>query len=274
MTARTTRLRLWDACVLLFCAAILCGTFGAVGDNGRGRAKEAVCLANLHKWGGIFQAYLDDHNGYFMEGESGLPDGGSNRWVEALSPYHEYNERFMCCPEATVPEVELDGSSNTGPHRFGSEFAWGYTSTPEWPRPMKGSYSINGWCSNPAPGQGPFSYPADSYWRTSEVEGAAAIPVLVGALQVHIRPRHYDCPPVYDWAPRMPRSDEMEFACVNRHGGTVGCLFMDWSARKVGLKELWTLKWHRKFDTSGPWTTAGGVTRSDWPLWMREFKVY
>ena len=51
-------------------------------------------------------------------------------------------------------------------------------------------------------------------------------------------------------------------------------LFMDWSVRKVGLKELWTLKWSRDFDTAGPWTLAGGVKPEDWPAWMQRFKDY
>ena len=38
--------------------------------------------------------------------------------------------------------------------------------------------------------------------------------------------------------------------------------------------ELWTLKWHRNFDTTGPWTKAGGVQPADWPEWMRRFKDY
>jgi len=44
--------------------------------------------------------------------------------------------------------------------------------------------------------------------------------------------------------------------------------------RTVGLKELWTLKWHREFDTAGPWTKAGGVLPGDWPEWLRKFKDY
>jgi len=42
----------------------------------------------------------------------------------------------------------------------------------------------------------------------------------------------------------------------------------------VGLKELWTLKWHRKYETAGPWTRGGGVQPSDWPDWMSELKDY
>jgi prepilin-type processing-associated H-X9-DG protein len=63
-------------------------------------------------------------------------------------------------------------------------------------------------------------------------------------------------------------------ACINRHDGYVNSLFMDWSVRKVGLKELWTLKWHREYDTRNPWTKAGGVKPEDWPQWMRRFRDY
>jgi hypothetical protein len=69
-------------------------------------------------------------------------------------------------------------------------------------------------------------------------------------------------------------SGEMNHFCINRHGGLVGMLFMDWSARRVGMKELWTLKWHRAYNTTGAWTKAGGVNPDDWPIWLRRFKEY
>lgn len=67
---------------------------------------------------------------------------------------------------------------------------------------------------------------------------------------------------------------EMMHFCINRHEGAINQLFMDWSVRKVALKELWKLKWHRQFDTNGPWTRTGGVRQGDWPEWMRNFKEY
>ena len=61
---------------------------------------------------------------------------------------------------------------------------------------------------------------------------------------------------------------------IDRHNSVINHLFMDWSVRKVGLKELWTFKWHRKFPQNGFWTMAGGVQMSDWPEWMRQLKDY
>jgi hypothetical protein len=58
------------------------------------------------------------------------------------------------------------------------------------------------------------------------------------------------------------------------HGGFQNTVSCDGAARKVGMKELWTLQWSRSFDINGPWTKAGGVAPDDWPQWMRGFKDY
>jgi len=62
--------------------------------------------------------------------------------------------------------------------------------------------------------------------------------------------------------------------CINRHHGSINGLFLDFSVRPIGLKELWTLRWHLEWDRAGPWTKAGGVQPEDWPRWMRGFKDY
>lgn len=63
-------------------------------------------------------------------------------------------------------------------------------------------------------------------------------------------------------------------ACIDRHDGGINMLFMDFSTRKVGLKELWTLKWNKEFNTAGKWTKAGGVLPEYWPEWMQKYKDY
>jgi prepilin-type processing-associated H-X9-DG protein len=86
-------------------------------------------------------------------------------------------------------------------------------------------------------------------------------------------PDDVEYPPEYE-GEYGPWSWWMPDICINRHDRGINVLFMDGSVRKVGLKELWTLKWHREFDTVNPWTRAGGIQPTDWPEWMRKFKDY
>jgi len=70
-------------------------------------------------------------------------------------------------------------------------------------------------------------------------------------------------------------TNEWNLIFIDRHTGYINCVFADFhTVRKVGLKELWNLKWHQNFDTAGPWTKAGGADPTDWPDWMTSFKDY
>ena len=61
----------------------------------------------------------------------------------------------------------------------------------------------------------------------------------------------------------------MHFA-IDRHQGKVNTLFLDFSARPVGVKELWTLKWSKSFDSA--YTTRFGGPRpfNFWPDWIED----
>jgi prepilin-type processing-associated H-X9-DG protein len=102
---------------------------------------------------------------------------------------------------------------------------------------------------------------------TFSSRGQANIPVILDSPERMGRHRSIPRPP-------MRNGSGMHTFCINRHNGHVNSLFLDWSVRRVGLKELWTLKWDNEYDTAGPWTKAGGVQPEDWPLWMRGFKDY
>jgi prepilin-type N-terminal cleavage/methylation domain-containing protein/prepilin-type processing-associated H-X9-DG protein len=86
-----------------------------------------------------------------------------------------------------------------------------------------------------------------------------------------------DPPPPYDDMPRgIPTYKDTRACsvCIDRHQGGINILFLDASVRKIGLKELWTLRWNDGFNRTGPWTKAGGVQCHDWPEWMRRFREY
>jgi hypothetical protein len=244
-----------DVVVLLSCLVFVLLALGAMGAGGRGRAREIVCIENLRRWGAVFDGFVQDNDGYFLSGEGG---GSGSWWIEPLRKYYK-DSRLLLCPEATTQSTTWQMVQYVG----------GY-------HPIVGSYGLNGWTCNPRGGWEVLGrWGPDSYWKTRMFQAGGSIPVFVDMLWHDAWPRYTDQPPVFsgfDWG--MVNVNEMQQVCINRHNGAVGCLFMDWSARKVGLKELWTLKWHRTFNTEGPWTKAGGVTPADWPQWMREFKDF
>ncbi|MHC4418240.1 MAG: hypothetical protein ACYSU6_06595 [Planctomycetota bacterium] len=265
-----------DLLVTLACVVFLLINIAAVGPRGRRHAKEMLCLSNLYKWGEIFQAFAADNDGFFMKGwhESYTP--GEDYWMAALRPYYANNDNLRCCPEATIPGTEIDGGKYGG---HGTFVAWGIFDTFEWGPPALagdyGSYGMNGWACNAPPYSLPWGRPDPrTWWRGPNAAGANNIPLFLGSQWVDGWPEEYHVPPDYDGQPAWDAGMQMGRFCINRHQGYVNSAFLDFSARKVGLKELWKLKWHRTYNLDGPWTIAGGVQPGDWPEWMQDFEDY
>ena len=235
------------------------------------QAKSAACQMNLHQWGIIWSMYTSDNDGYFHQGAGGFRD---ERWPNTIRSYYSREPKIRCCPDAPKTRVQSEGY-------IGSFSAWGVFTgnTRWWQKGDYGSYGLNWWlCNTPSPPGGNY-YPGQgalvNNWRHANVKGAAYIPIFFDCSWYGVWPREIDQPPEWDGQPRMTQhTNEMIACCINRHQGTINSAFVDWSVRKVRLKKLWTLKWHREYNTEGPWTTAGGCGPSDWPEWMRHFKDY
>jgi len=60
--------------------------------------------------------------------------------------------------------------------------------------------------------------------------------------------------------------------CINQYQQGINGISWDYHIKRIGLKQLRTLKWGRSFSPAGIWTTAGGVRPEDRPDWMRNFK--
>jgi len=257
----------------------------------RNQARAMVCQANLKQWGTTLALYTEDNQGRFPAGGVGT-DGlwllrgvflsGDDPNADPGALHHFGTRGIACCPMATKPSGDstlsaVGGSSWFGPRyrvelTQGSTFAaWEITS----PAPaFRGSYGYNQWLftrfygslgMSPTLGAGQIDLDVLS------LKGRAVIPTLLDAAIPWSRPRRADRPPPRDNA-KGP--GEMSAFCINRHSGHVNGVFLDWSVRKIGLKELWTLKWSAEFDRAGPWTKAGGVQPEDWPKWMRGLKDY
>jgi prepilin-type processing-associated H-X9-DG protein len=212
--------------------------------------------------------------------ERTLPDG-TKTWVEGFGIWEllrgdpEHAELALC-PAASRLRYEMSPGTR---YIYGDTFH-AYRSEDRGSAGNRVSYGQNGWIniygdSDPSRGR---------RWYTFEERGASRIPVFFDCATQGVKPYHL-CPPhelediffAYQlFSDVVPGENVtvMSPVCMNRHNGGVNMLFMDWSVRKVGLKELWTLKWSPEFDTAGPWTKAGGALPEDWPKWMRGFKDY
>jgi prepilin-type processing-associated H-X9-DG protein len=67
---------------------------------------------------------------------------------------------------------------------------------------------------------------------------------------------------------------------VDRHNLSINMVFLDWSVRKVGLKQLWQLRWNKQKHTDGSsaWGNLNVVPDWNdplqWPEWMRNAKNF
>jgi prepilin-type N-terminal cleavage/methylation domain-containing protein/prepilin-type processing-associated H-X9-DG protein len=255
----------------------------------RRQAKAVLCRANLRQWGAVLEMYTEDNQGRLparLTGLTWLLRGSAPSEDDPLKPdiYNNvHTEGIACCPVAVKPtdatgvrdgHIIGEDDPSAPPWRLvmrrGKTFrAWEITKPGP---PFLGSYGFNGWLGEYAGHLLGRRFERQRHGRGLDVfsfRGQDKFPALLDCKTSSCRPGAYDLPP-----PEPDLWGAMSNFCINRHDGYVNGLFLDWSARKVGLKELWTLKWHSDFDTAGPWARAGGVQPEDWPKWMRNFKDY
>lgn len=235
----------------------------------RRHSKSVTCQSNLHQWDIFFSMYKANNDGKFFKATQG------NTWIEPLKTYYQdVKDSLFLCPMATKHYIENPNELITDPlldsavkKRFWAlKYIGGGTKFHAWilfePK-MFCSYGLNDWVM-------------DDRWNFTSMN----VPVLLDCIWRGARPHYLDQPPPNEYYPSTTAQgldnsySAMQYFTINRHDGGINSVFKDGSVRKVGLKELWTLKWHQWFNSTGPWTLSGGVEPSDWPQWMSKFKDY
>ncbi len=280
--------------VVIAAIALLMAVLMPALSRARKQARAVVCRSHLKQWGTAMALYTEDHEGCIpadLVAQPGLsllrglylsqegPDPNPARRSHPV-----LTEGISCCPMATRT---LDDTTygyawlNKGEYYLrvkggGTFVAWNIVI----PEPaFRGSYGLNANIFNPMN----FGIADDPRIMLPSMGGAPnrrrgvnthslrqcqSIPFLLDATIPSYR--------ILDsYTPHETEPEEVNGNfCINRHYGTINGLFLDWSVRPAGLKELWTLKWSLKFDVANKWTRAGGVKPEDWPQWMRAFKDY
>ncbi|MBN2560318.1 MAG: type II secretion system protein [Phycisphaerae bacterium] len=254
-------------------------------SRARKQARAVVCQSRERNWSIMFAAYQNEHDGRF-------PDGTYSTWDEGQEDLSYYHVPWAChmevysgsdlrdamlCP--STPTAVPPGTFHTRGKEVaaGTTFvAWRFDCDGEAKAVMRvshatyaGSYATNNFLCD--------------FWTNTRER------FQLGKVAPADLPTFFDCrvsrtalndgcseepPPYEDCDFEASVSIYATALAINRHQEGVNTVFLDGAIRKVGVKELWTLKWHHDYDTAGPWTKAGGVLPEDWPAWMHKFKDY
>jgi prepilin-type N-terminal cleavage/methylation domain-containing protein len=306
MMSKRKGFTLMELLVVIAVISLLMAILTPVVQRVRRNAKESVCQSNLRQWGMVFKMYTDEFDGNLIRNNDELA------WYYPIREYYGNTADLLLCPSAVKPSNPY--GSGAEPLYGGSLLAWGYLlprgNKPGWGG--YGSYGLNHWAYmyNKELGDGcsafsysySYSYFTDAngitsssssfsssnssnteasaprvdarYWSNAYATNANNIPLVLDSWWLYANCNPDDRPPRRDAVPRVDVSEPANYVCMDRHSTGINSLFMDWSVRKVGLKELWRLKWHRRYNMAGPWTRAGGVRPENWPKWMSKCKDY
>ncbi len=279
--------------VVIAIIALLMAVLAPALQGARKRARAVVCRNHLKQWGTTMAVYLEDQEGRF----SRAFDMFAGLWLLRglhITPRTDPNapgrelavetRGISCCPTATKTTGDPGLRALSGGQSYlemspgGTFLAW------EILKPVpafRSSYGVNRnlFASSMSIGSGSDAVSRQREINMYSLRGCDTVPAILDAGSFSCWMLRADEPPpkeepVRTSATVLVGSLYNTDLCINRHDGALNVLFLDWSVRPVGLKELWTLKWHGDFDTAGPWTRAGGVKPENWPLWMRKFKDY
>lgn len=234
----------------------------------REQGRSTVCKANLRSWGMVWRMYTDDHNGKFPDGNAGAGwERGS--WIVSLRNYWEGKDQILLCPNAKKHNVDVKWGSHMHAFEPGDDLAG---------QNELASYGLNLWCysltrTNIDNVQGRTKA---LHFQTINEKNMMNVPLFLDSMWRGGGPWYGDAsrratdpsfaairPPDYNghW---ISWPNEMMHFAMDRHSKGVNAVFVDGSVRHVGIKGLWKLKWHKKYDTG-----SGYVGK--WPEWMAGF---
>jgi prepilin-type N-terminal cleavage/methylation domain-containing protein/prepilin-type processing-associated H-X9-DG protein len=287
MAQRRTTSRAFTLVELLVVIGIIAVLIGILLPSLR-RARQAAqstqCLSNLRQLNAALVTYTQDNRNrvfpyyaanptilwqimllpYVNKSAGKLDLASSDATIRANVAQVQKSESVYFCPTARDP---VGGALATGNDGTGTAFnCWGPT------RPatggLMGSYAFNGWLyRHSVPGYDDsalISFAAggaagwdvkrarDAFWQLPAIGNTANIPTLSDGMWVDGWPKEIDKPPASLITGDKNSEQNMRRVCLRRHGYRVNVVFLDGHAEPVDLRNLWTLQWHRQWQTPTP----------------------
>lgn len=271
MSKKTQAFTLIELLVVIAIIAMLLAVLVPSLNKAKQAARSVQCKSNLRQWTIVFSMYTQAYDGKYNQGWAGN-SGDSNWWMDAGRLYYDNVDELRCCPTATQPVHNRDGSPG-GPGQGKEPFAaWGYNPNFFKNPDDYGSYGINGWLEDKPDA---WTTQDEKFWRKqTNITAPSVVPLILDAKWIDAWPEPDNAPPATETLVAGSEGSHMSRVCQNRHNEKENCAFVDGRVETIGLKQLWTLKWHRNYNIGGPWTTGGRVNSTAWPEWMRGFEDY
>ena len=262
--------------------------------NVREQARNSMCMQRLQQWGVMYSMYASENDGGMMDWAEYAWAGGDfveHAWIPMMYEYAKGYEVYLC-PSATElwrygldfssPRAAWDFQFIVGGELSSVEFYDYYrTGTPPNYIYAYGSYGKNGFIStNKEPwGDEPDSIPWT--FQNVRVKGTFRIPIQGCSAFMGGFPTIYDEPDPTSFHSPFGEGGELGRWNFDRHNLSINLVFLDWSVRKVGLRQLWSLRWTRQKDPATDQIGWGNLNIVPdwndpmvWPEWMRNAKNY
>ena len=230
--------------------------------------RDVTCRSNLKQWGVVWKVYADEYDGKLPDCTGYAALRGD--WIIALRDDYPTGKMTLC-PNATkwvdygVPAGNSGGVFSTYRNIYndGTEELCSYGMN-VW------SYSTIHWAMEPDA--------EEKIWGRFEVEGTSNVPLFMDSIYRGGFPSYGGYDRMDMPADEYPNNgfehvmDGIRQFAMPRHGsggkGGTNVLFFDLGTRHVDVKEIWTLKWHRNFDTHEYLNNISSI----WPgTWMDKF---
>ena len=255
--------------VVIAVIALLLSVLVPALSKAKEKAREVVCRSNTKQYGVAFFALASENNDKFMPLTT-FTDL-KNSWVEKIRPYTGDLEELRFCPTMKKEAYDLNYKKSQ----------YGTVRNP-WHIKVKvdgvamdetGGYGVNGWIYNAGSPDSDFSNSTvmesdvSRYWCGTIAKAAYKIPLVsdskwidgwpetvsvYGLTAEELVPANNDDGdgPFVDGIPVNPPYGIQRYL-INRHNKSVNMVFLDGSAKKVGLSELFNLKWNQRYETQG-----------------------
>jgi prepilin-type N-terminal cleavage/methylation domain-containing protein len=245
-TRRRQAFTLVELLVVIGIIALLIAILLPTLKKAQDQARSVSCLSNMRQMHFAFSMYNNDHKGKSFFYRADYP----TFWMSQLLKYQGKSAKIRVCPETQEPSF---GWGSVWKH-------WGPDFSNPWMQEHTGSYCFNGWLYRLFPdgsggGQnhaGVTAAEARDHFMNLPTKEAANVPVFADSTWVDAWPRETDAPPLNPMTEGSPPFGTgpgymMRRVTVPRHMKMSGAVFLDGSARRVPLREMYQLKWSKKF---------------------------